>query len=379
MKKGGFNGLILLFLLYSIQINAQRITVSICNDISIKSIVVSSLSGNYTIYADDKPAFDLQQEAIYISLFDGHILLHDSQKALGTFTNVRFECKDTSGILKIKLIDPTTDVRLLDEDLLLSVQYGRILLLNEVMPDNYIAGVVEAEAGSKADPEFYKAQSILARTYLYGHINRHSSEGFNVCDGVHCQAFKGRPTHNPSIRACTKATSGLVLIDKDSAFVTAVFHANCGGETESSENAWLNSKNYLQPLKDPFCVNSPSAHWNKTIPLDQWKLYLKGQGFKFSAGINPSDFNFVQESRKKYYRVMNDSIPLRQLRTYFQLRSTFFSVQADKDAVVLKGRGYGHGVGLCQDGAMQMAKVGYNCEEILNFYYKNILIVKFQP
>lgn len=373
--------LFLCLLLFSLPrwVSAQWIKISVFNEIPVKSIVVSSVKGNYVIHGDNTIISDLKNDAIYITLFNNHLLLRDSQKAIGTFSALRFETTDTSGVLKLSLLDPKNDTRQLDNNLQISVAFGRILMCNEVMPDNYIAGVVEAEAGGKAEPEFYKAQAILARTYLYSHINRHESEGFNICDGVHCQAFKGRPLRNPDIRKCTRATAGFVIIDKDSAFVTAVFHANCGGETESSENAWLNNKNYLQPVADPFCVNSPSAKWSKTIPLDQWKVYLKGQGFKFSKTAAPSEFDFTQDFRRKFYKVNNDSLPLRQMRTYFQLRSTFFSIIADKNNVKITGKGFGHGVGMCQDGAMQMARVGYKCNDILNFYYKNILIVKYHP
>lgn len=372
--------LLILFLSYGYgNIFGQLIKVSVFNELPVKSIVVSSLKGDYIIYCDQQPVFNLSNEAMYISFFNNHLLLRDSRKAIGNFSHIQFVAKDTCSIIKVTVIEPKNDPRQFDNNLQVSVAFGRILMCNEILPDNYIAGVVEAEAGSKAENEFYKAQSILARTYLYSHITRHKSEGFNLCDAVHCQAFKGRPLRNPSIRECTKATSGLVVIDKDSALITAVFHANCGGETESSENAWLNNKNYLQPLSDPFCGGSLSAKWTKTISLDQWKVYLKGQGFKFKSSIASSEFDFSQEVRKKFYKVNNDSIPLRQLRTYFQLRSTFFTVVAEKNTIIFKGKGFGHGVGLCQDGAMQMARVGYKYDEILKFYYKNILIVKVHP
>jgi stage II sporulation protein D len=234
---------------------------------------------------------------------------------------------------------------------------------------------VDAEAGPNAGLEFYKAQAILVRTYLYSNIDRHITEGFQLCDGVHCQAYRGRSVRNLIIAQATKATSGYVVIAPDSSYINAVFHANCGGETESGGNAWLNNKNYLVPVKDPFCINSSSARWTKTIPLVQWKNYLKSQGFKFTADCAPGNFEFSQITRKQYYKMERDSIPLRQIRTDFQLKSTFFSVVANAKEITLKGRGFGHGVGLCQDGAMNMAKIGYKSDDILKYYFKGIRIV----
>jgi stage II sporulation protein D len=89
---------------------------------------------------------------------------------------------------------------------------------------------------------------------------------------------------------------------------------------------------------------------------------------------DPSVFNFVQKSRLVDYKTGSFSMPLRSLRSDLNLRSTFFSVYAIGDSIVLKGRGYGHGVGLCQEGAMEMAAKGFNYKQIIDFYYFGVLI-----
>jgi stage II sporulation protein D len=281
----------------------------------------------------------------------------------------------SEGILRISPVSPSGNAHQYNDDLIISVAFGRLSLINDIEEDNYIAGVVEAEAGPNAEPEFYKAQSVLARTYLYSHYSRHESEGFQLCDGVHCQAYLGRPRRNASISQATHATSGVVVIDKDSSYITAVFHANCGGETESAANAWLGGRPYLVAVKDPFCQNSPSFKWEKTIPLDQWEAYLKDHGFKLKKDVSPGVFDFTQIRRRQFYGIKKDSIPTKQIRNDFQLRSAFFSVIASKTSITFKGKGFGHGVGMCQDGAMQMAKVGYKFDEILRYYFKDISII----
>ena len=363
--------------LLSFPVVCQPVRISLFNEAPMKCVVVSSLKGHYNVVCDSSLTMRLfDHDVMYISLLGGRLMVRNSQKAIGSFNSLRFEAAEEGDVFRLNPVTPSGDSRQYNDNLIVSVAYNRISLINEVEPDNYIAGVVEAEAGPNAGPEFYKAQSILARTYLYGHFNRHQSEGFQLCDGVHCQAYKGRAFRNPAIAEATKATTGLVVVGPDSTFITAVFHANCGGETESAANAWLNGKNYLVSVKDPFCQNSPSAKWKKTITLDQWKAYLKNHGFKFPKGISPGEFDFSQITRRGYYVMHNDSLPTKQIRSDFQLRSAFFSIVAGRTDVTIDGRGFGHGVGMCQDGAMQMAKIGYKYEDILTFYYKGIRIVK---
>jgi stage II sporulation protein D len=375
---GKKTSIFLLFLVTCFPAYSQLLHISLFNELPVKSIVISSLKGTYHIFGDSALIMDQSQDdAMYISIFNDRLLLRNSKAPIGNFVNIRFEAIDTDAVIRLSPVNPKADARQYNDNLSVSIAFGRILLINEVQPDFYIAGVVDAEAGPNAGTEFYKAQSILVRTYLYTNLNRHQSEGFQLCDGVHCQAYRGRAVRNPIIVEATRATRDCVLVARDSSFINAVFHANCGGETESGANAWLNDKSYLVPVKDPFCANSSSAKWTKLILLDQWKTYLKSHGFKFSADVVPNTFDFSQINRKQYYRIGRDSIPLKQIRTDFQLKSTFFSVAASAKDVTLNGRGFGHGVGLCQDGAMHMAKIGYSCEDILKYYFKGIRIVRY--
>ncbi len=368
--------LYLFLLLMNVVSFAQSVRISLFNEVPMKCAVVSTLKGNYDVIGDSSVRMHLSDhDVMYITLIGNQLMLRSSQKAIGNFTSLKFEATDKGNVFRLNPVSPVGDARQYNDNLIVLVAYCRISLINEVEPDNYIAGVVEAEAGSNAEPEFYKAQSILARTYLYGHFNRHQSEGFQLCDGVHCQAYKGRSFRNPAIAEATKATTGMVVVGPDSTFITAVFHANCGGETESAANAWLSGKDYLVSVKDPFCQNSPSFKWTKTVTLDQWKTYLKNHGFKFSKGISPGAFDFSQIRRRGYYVLGKDSLPTKQIRTDFQLRSAFFSIIASHTDITINGRGFGHGVGLCQDGAMRMAKIGYLYIDILTYYYKGIRIV----
>jgi stage II sporulation protein D len=175
------------------------------------------------------------------------------------------------------------------------------------------------------------------------------------------------------INKAALGTRGLVILDKDSTLIISAFHSNCGGETSSSEDVWLLPQPYLKSVVDPYCHASRNAIWRKSFPVNEWVSYIRKSGYNGKMD-DPSVFNFVQKSRLVDYKTGSFSMPLRSLRSDLNLRSTFFSVYAIGDSIVLKGRGYGHGVGLCQEGAMEMAAKGFNYKQIIDFYYFGVLI-----
>jgi stage II sporulation protein D len=111
---------------------------------------------------------------------------------------------------------------------------------------------------------------------------------------------------------------------------------------------------------------------------EDWLSYLK---LKHNYPVEEPDardmaLNFKQESRKIFLECSNCKVPLKSIRQDLQLKSTFFSIRPlHKDSVLFLGRGYGHGLGMCQEGAMRMGKLGYNYEQILNYYYQNIMLI----
>jgi stage II sporulation protein D len=249
---------------------------------------------------------------------------------------------------------------------------GTLVMVNNCSIESYISGVVKAEGGSGRNKEYFKSQAILARTYLYKHLDRHLTDRYNLCDNTHCQAFNGISTDSVINRA-TQETRGLVILDQNKALIISAFHSNCGGETSTPDAVWLTSVPYLKKVIDPYCLSSRNATWRKSISLNDWVRTLNSSGFKGEAG-NTTAFTYSQKSRETSYRTGSFSIPFNTLRTELNLRSSFFSVVAEGDSLILRGRGYGHGVGLCQEGAMIMAEEGHNFREIINFYYSGVII-----
>jgi stage II sporulation protein D len=253
---------------------------------------------------------------------------------------------------------------------------GKLLIINTCDIEKYIEGVVKAEGGGGKSEEYFKTQAIIARTYTYRYYNKHLLDGYNLCDDTHCQTFNGLIDDSIIIDAVLE-TKGLVITTPDSALIISAFHSNCGGETSPSEFAWVTSQSYLKRVVDPYCQNSGNATWGKKMTLKGWTNLLQLNGYSGSLD-DPTVFNFSQTSRVPDYSAGNFSMPLRTIRTKLDLKSSFFSVSVDGDSLLIKGRGYGHGVGLCQEGAINMALKGITYEAIISFYYSGIKIISIE-
>jgi len=347
---------------------AQEIWVSLYNSRQIHSVVVSAYNGPLTISADGSVQYAIADgQAVYAALRDGKIRLSDEQGEIGSFDQFTVQGADSSAVVRLRPVSPQVEARNYEGVVSLTVDIDRIQLINRIDVERYISGVVEAEAGQGHTREFYKAKAIICRTYLYGNIDRHENEGFHLCDETHCQAYKGQCRSRNMILPAVAATRNMIVTDlKDAKPILATYHSNCGGETESAQNVWQTNLPYLVPVIDPYCTSSPNARWQKTISLDDWIKYLLKNGFKPNPNI-VTDFSFQQNRRTTTYKANDFTMPVRQIRTDWQLRSSFFSIAVEEGNVLFRGRGYGHGVGLCQEGAMEMGRRGFTYDEMINF------------
>ncbi|MDI1354556.1 MAG: SpoIID/LytB domain-containing protein [bacterium] len=355
----------------------ETIQIRIFSHLKVSAVNVSIYTGSYKLMADDffsslyKQGIDCR-----IEMKGDSIEVKQNERVLGTFKYIKFYGNEGSE-LKVKLINPDRKLRNYQENLSFAIVEGSIRIINEIELDNYIAGVTEAEAGSRSALEFYKVQAILARTFALAHINKHVSEGFSLCDQVHCQAYFGRP-RDLSIYKAIAETKGLVVVDENLNLIVAAFHSNSGGETCNSEDVWGSKTSYLRSVPDSFSLKMPNARWERRMLADDWLSYLK---LKHNY---PSDekeakeaaMNFTQDSRKVYLECNTSKVPLKNVRLDLQLKSTFFNISPiGSDSIIFRGKGYGHGLGMCQEGAMRMVKLGYKYPEILNFYYKDIQLI----
>ena len=365
-------------LLLSISVYSQKVSISLFNDLSLNTILVTPTKGSYKLLLGDKEFQLKTDQIVYLSRVGDSILVRDANSNLGTWSRISIVGQTENDIIRVKPILPSFPARMYDENLSLYVEFNRLMAINMIDREKYIAAVVEAESGPNRDDEFYKAQSLIARTFALAHLEKHKGEGFNLCDGTHCQAYKGRIGFDKDIYTATLATAGEVIVDTTMQFITAAFHSNCGGYTANSQDVWLTSKPYLVSVEDKYCSTGRNSNWEVSIPFDKWKKFLQTKGIDTLTIIDLKEYNFKTKERPLYYPIAGKRVPMIQIRSNFNLRSAFFSVVLSKNTIRLIGHGYGHGVGLCQEGAMQMASKGNKYDKIINFYYKGVKIVNIK-
>ncbi|TNE98830.1 MAG: SpoIID/LytB domain-containing protein [Bacteroidetes bacterium] len=279
----------------------------------------------------------------------------------------------------LKGTSPVTKLHSYHGDLLFKVIKGKFQPINRVDMDQYLAGVIESEGGGGKHLEYYKVQALMSRSYAFKNLSRHKKEGYQLCDAVHCQAYHNRARHELSIIDAVHATRGEVIVDDRGEIITTYFYANCGGQTSDASYVWNNDVSYCTPFLDTFCIHTRQAKWEKRIPRAKWEKFIRDEyGIDIvSRNLMNYAYQFKQDQRKAFYIHPSLGIPLRDLRSEFGLKSTFFDVTLEGEEVVLRGKGFGHGVGLCQEGAMQMAKNGYHYSQIALFYFTGVHLKRF--
>ena len=259
-----------------------------------------------------------------------------------------------------------------DDHLILEAHGGAIRMTNHVELEKYVAGVIQAEAGgSTRNVEYFMVQAMVCRTYAMRLIMQHGVR-HRLTDDVSNQVYKGKPV-TPEVIEAVQRTTGQVILHDDSSLINAVFHSNSGGFTMASEDVWQSSLPYLRPVVDTFAIGQRNYTWTHRMPVVEWVNYLSSQwNFPIqNDSLKHLALNYSPESRQRYFL---HNIPLTHIRRDLRLKSTFFEIELDHDEVVFHGRGFGHGVGLSQEGGIRMADLGYSAYEILQFYYAGVHI-----
>lgn len=351
----------------------QNIKVNIFSTDKTTSAIFSPQKGNYLFIADNDTLKEItNQDILNFIIENDSVLVKGILKKYGIFKQIELIATNEYNHFRVKPVSPPKEARSYDDNLLVWANDGKLILVNDAYLENYVAGVVQSESGTKSTLEYYKTQAILCRTFALKTWNKFYGQGYNLCDNVNCQVYFGKATKNYEIIEAAYATKDLVIIDSTKNLISATFFSNCGGETANSEDVWLQKISYLRSVPDSFCTHSHNANWVKTISKSKWQKYLIRHGFQLPSKVN---FSFTQNHRKKYYRIGNDSIRTTDIRYDWHLKSAFFDIVTRDGNLIFNGRGYGHGVGLCQEGAMEMSKKKFNYEEILHFYYVGIRIV----
>jgi len=225
---------------------------------------------------------------------------------------------------------------------------GRQLIAIVTMDrETAVASIVAAESAPDAPLEALKAQAVAVRSYLVSSHGRHTE--FDFCDTTHCQFLREPPLHDSSAARTTAATEGLVLAYNTMPFA-AMYTRSCSGHTRTPAEVGLRAGAYpYYSVECEHCIAHP----------DRWTTRLSSAD---AAGLQSSD----ESARLHVVRRLGwSAVP-----------SNDFVAKKNGNQIVLEGRGYGHGIGLCQEGARAMADAGASFQEILNHYYPNTEIIR---
>lgn len=370
--------------------NPSSLKVRLFSTESLEQIQVEVDRGRFAVLSQRSGRRRPDTVAVWASGAPGHTIVKESKKirlrsrtsavSLGRFEALHWVPLDPGSRLRLQT---KGQPRLHAGVVRFAAGAEGLLVVVEVGLEDYVAGVVQGEAGHVGTQEFLKAQAVLARTFALRNLGKHSELGYDLKDDVSSQVYLGYPTGRfaDSILAAVSATRDTVLLDEQCRPALVVFHANSGGQTVASEWVWGRPVPYLKSRPDPLSEQGPSARWVKRIPRDKMHRWLAEQ-FKTEPtndGMIEAFARFEQPERKERFAWNGRGIPLPALRHAFGLRSTWFDVEVEGSDYVLKGRGFGHGVGLAQDAAIIMSEKGYNYRAILYFYYGVLELDAWRP
>jgi len=244
--------------------------------------------------------------------------------------------------------------------------------------EEYLIGVLAIEMPASFNMEALKAGAVAARTYALKHIN----EGKKLTDTELTQSYieidemKTKWGNNfdkyyQKIKDAVKNTEGIYMT-YNNYYIDAVYHSTSNGYTVSSIDVWGNDIPYLKSVDSIWDKNASTYLREKTISLEQFNQ-------KLNTNLNEnSNIEIIRDETNhvKTITIDDNTFTGIEFRTKLGLRSTDFDIKLEKENAVIDTKGYGHGVGMSQYGANEMAKLGYDYEQILKHYYTGITIKK---
>jgi len=253
-------------------------------------------------------------------------------------------------------------------ELEIQAREGFLLLTLKMPLEQYVTAVLQGESASFRSDEALKAMAVAARTYALHFGSRHKAEGFDFCDTTHCQDVR-LGNESERVRAAVAATGGELLWYQGQAAAT-YYHRSCGGEIEDARSLDPDlHAPYLRRHQDEFCARIP----------DEWHVEISKSDLSRALGHQVTSVMIVERSESG--RVQKLAISGRPVTaTDFRLaigralgwdkvRSDLYEERDLGAMISFRGRGQGHGVGLCQTGADVMGEEGRSYREILAYYY----------
>ncbi|HEY3376684.1 MAG TPA: SpoIID/LytB domain-containing protein, partial [Armatimonadota bacterium] len=303
-------------------------------------------------------------------------------------------------------------------DFEISLRNDGLTVVNSVNLEDYLCGVVSSEMGAGYPPEALKAQAVAARTYAVKHLGRCAAQGFDLDDTPRCQVYGGYLSEDPRTTKAVNDTAGQVLT-YDGQLIDAVYSSTCGGFTESAEDAWGKRVPYLVSVNDadadtPVQAPQSEAEWAtycKSAPSLNClqPKYAKIEAFRWVRLVTRKELEAALPEACRVGTIQNITPVTRghsgritalrlvgsertiEIKTESRIRAAFgaretrssaFTVDSYRDdagtpiVFAFWGAGWGHGIGMCQVGAVGLAQHGWTYDKILMHYYQGVAITR---
>lgn len=250
--------------------------------------------------------------------------------------------------------------------------------------EDYVVGVVAAEGSVEDELESLKALAVASRTYALKNLHRHRADDYDFCTLTHCQRYiaVSREDARDKVVQAVNETAGEILRDSDSQIVESYFSASCGGMTADIHSLWgVAPKRYLRGTRDDNCLDSPNSSWTDVISAEELAGALHGDSRSDVGSIikdvkvrkrdatRRAELMEISGTRQRTIRGWDFKIIVGRALGWNLLKSSRFEVSHEGSNFVFRGSGFGHGLGLCQEGAHVMAANGIGYRQILARYF----------
>ncbi len=254
-------------------------------------------------------------------------------------------------------------------------QGSKVLVVNHVDVEAYVAGVVTGEINRNWHPEALKAQAVAARTYVLYKKMMNQSQAYDVVSSVQDQVYRGQAQVNSAVKAAIQSTKGKVITYQDSP-ILAAYSSTAAGPTEDATYVWDVDVPYLKGVECPFDDQSPRFRWRAAVSLETLEQQFRKRDYAVGTIATITPFSQTPSGRIDQIRILHSRGELilrgqdfRRVAGYSTVYSTQFTIESMGRELILVGKGAGHAVGLCQWGMKEMAELGYSYEAIVRYYY----------
>ena len=250
-----------------------------------------------------------------------------------------------------------------------------LTVVNTLPLDEYIMGVVPRETFPAWPPAALRAQAVAARTFAVSHMPNGKNKQYDIVSPTH-QLYGGATAETPFTTKAVLDTQGEILTYNGKVLCT-FFYTCCGGKTEEAKNIFPTIKEYPHAVDSPYCKGTKHYSWSYSVALPNCSQKLRKAGKYLPGQIRSvkiiKRFKSGRAAKIKFSSKTKSVVvtgeECRKILGYNNIRSTLFKIRIKNGRLQFVGRGWGHGVGLCQWCSEVMAEKGFDYEQILKHFY----------